>query len=751
MSDLIVPKHCGDENEIKATLKIYRDADDWVENDVLKERLKQAIGEEQYKSSYLKKMQVPAYFGFVIWEDFQNDQSRRRITDSGKRFYDALINHDPAVLWNELMLALETITFGRNNYGASGSNSDIEAPSLIIRTMLILKYITRKELAYLLWAISEDGQNYSDVVSRIFNSRSGGNLDLPKIAEKYKDSKPIISLIDWGFLVETSEAPAKITINPVVLTRFERRLANLKIYNSDGSKEPHKYSVPLATSANNFLKKDTVPFEINKFIDCLNAAHLQIPPKLTARLVGALLTKPFVLLTGLSGSGKTKLAQAIALFFSNRSFVEKDAIQVGDELPGPLSKYKVLMVDRSSIHVQTEGKGMVCLSKGLIEEWVDKIIAHPEMPSGELKDIAKENTKYSLHEHAQHAPLMAAALWVLGKRRATEGTGEISNKERMNSLLVSVGADWTSREPLLGYPNALNHEEYIKPDNGVLDLLIDAGNDPNLPFFLILDEMNLSHVERYFADFLSAMESGDEQLGGEIYLHSCSQGLKALGGRMIPPVINLPRNLFILGTVNVDETTYMFSPKVLDRASVIEFCVTEDEMQEFLQNPVRPDLNLLAGEGAGMAGDFVGLAKTPRREFANADEIRSSLNRFFSELKKTGAEFGFRSASEIFRFAALLRLILPSATTDFIIDAAVMQKLLPKLHGSRRKLEGVLEALAFLCLKDEHVDSKKEEMKKRKKMDFIQKSEVRLELSFEKISRMYDRLAKDGFASFAEA
>ena len=63
---------------------------------------------------------------------------------------------------------------------------------------------------------------------------------------------------------------------------------------------------------------------------------------------------------------------------------------------------------------------------------------------------------------------------------------------------------------LLGYPNALKPEEYVKPDSGVIDLIIQANSNPELPHFLILDEMNLSHVERYFADFLSVMESNEE-------------------------------------------------------------------------------------------------------------------------------------------------------------------------------------------------------------------------------------------------
>lgn len=119
--------------------------------------------------------------------------------------------------------------------------------------------------------------------------------------------------------------------------------------------------------------------------------------------------------------------------------------------------------------------------------------------------------------------------------------------------VVPVGADWTNREPLLGYPDALNKEGYVCPENNVLELIGRAVAHPEKPYFLILDEMNLSHVERYFADFLSAMESGEP-----ILLHEggwkCSDSLPHIGGQVL-----LPPNFFIIGTINVDETTYMFS------------------------------------------------------------------------------------------------------------------------------------------------------------------------------------------------
>jgi 5-methylcytosine-specific restriction enzyme B len=75
--------------------------------------------------------------------------------------------------------------------------------------------------------------------------------------------------------------------------------------------------------------------------------------------------------------------------------------------------------------------------------------------------------------------------------------------------------------------------------------------------------MNLARVEHYFSDFLSAMESGEE-----IHLHDDPQVEEE---EDIPRRIAIPKNVFVIGTVNVDETTYMFSPKVLDRAFVLEF------------------------------------------------------------------------------------------------------------------------------------------------------------------------------------
>ena len=457
-------------------------------------------------------------------------------------------------------------------------------------------------------------------------------------------------------------------------TRVRNRMAELEIGAYPGEKKPaadyltvneflwwckeHKDLIKEKIMASVYKKTEIKQVaqekieDFSEFIEKLEkdvaAAGLKYAPELMKRFVCAQLAKPFVVLTGLSGSGKTKLAEAFA-------------------------------------------------------KW-----------------IGVENTY----------------------------------------RIVPVGADWTNNEKLLGYPNALDSSKYVMPDTGVLKLLLDAKENPELPFFLILDEMNLSHVERYFADFLSTMESGDE-----IKLHD-DEVRYSEDGRKIPPKFPFPKNLFVIGTMNVDETTYMFSPKVLDRAQVIEFRVSEKEIGDFLAAPANPDMAELAGRGAAYAKAFLELANERKtKSLSDAEknvlqglligkEVKETkkLDGLFTALADLGAEFGYRSAIEIVTFIAyyleasgygkLTQSVDKEKVLKGAIDAAVLQKLLPKLHGSLNLLMPVLETMIGKVSKKEAPVNDPDATPEEKPI---------YPLTYEKLTRMRTRLEKNGFTSIAEA
>lgn len=331
-----------------------------------------------------------------------------------------------------------------------------------------------------------------------------------------------------------------------------------------------------------------------------------------------------------------------------------------------------------------------------------------------------------------------------GKTKLAQAFAQFISESKDQYEIIAVGADWTNRDPLLGYPDGLDKNRYVMPESGVLQLLMRAKDDLERPYFLILDEMNLSHVERYFADFLSCIESGEP-----IKLHD-NEEIKE-----VPKEIRIPKNVFVIGTVNIDETTHMFSPKVLDRAHTIEFRVDEKDMVTFFQYAQDIDLKKLEGKGADMAESFVALSKDRSVSMEVNDAIKDILLNFFRALKPLGAEFGYRSANEIRRFIAMLIKLDGSDSNevkDQYIDYAVIQKLLPKLHGSRKKLKHPLSALAKLCLNDGAAI--KDEQILKMAMDYEKEMEdinIKYPLSFEKILRMLRSAETNGYASFAEA
>jgi len=323
--------------------------------------------------------------------------------------------------------------------------------------------------------------------------------------------------------------------------------------------------------------------------------------------------------------------------------------------------------------------------------------------------------------------------------------------------LVPVGPDWTSPKRLLGFRTPFG-ELRTRPDgtqtNDSYEItetlrLILRANHPSatgVPYFLVFDEMNLSHVERYFAPFLSLMEAANildeddaaplidpQSLGtiSEILQKEDASSGEAESAKLLvenSQNLKLPSNLFFIGTVNIDETTYMFSPKVLDRAHVIEI-----ESQ-------KPGL-YLNGVGAIEPGGVIEVAKArdllragiddregQRYEGANPsllldrltgeaslnsseiavirDGVVTTLNGCYELLTPVGFPFGYRTAKEVFVYVYVWiksRFLLGDDKAKILaewpvaLDRAVLQKILPKIHGNKRVLGDSLKAVgAFL-------------------------------------------------------
>jgi len=195
----------------------------------------------------------------------------------------------------------------------------------------------------------------------------------------------------------------------------------------------------------------------------------------------------------------------------------------------------------------------------------------------------------------------------------------------------------------------------------------------------------------------------------------------------------------------------MFSPKVLDRANTIEFRLTEEDLADFIGSDIKLDMNLLKAQGANMSDSFIQMAL--KETDKNLTSFEADLKLFFSELKKSGAEFGYRTAREIGRLMYMLNEL--GEEKDNLLDIAIMQKLLPKLHGSRNKLTKTLPILGGFCLtnnskiKEDYLD--KFVGNNLTEHDIEQDNNIKYKISFEKICRMYKNVIENGFASYAEA
>ncbi|MGH0594964.1 MrcB family domain-containing protein [Bacillus pretiosus] len=304
--------------------------------------------------------------------------------------------------------------------------------------------------------------------------------------------------------------------------------------------------------------------------------------------------------------------------------------------------------------------------------------------------------------------------WFAESLGATEENGQFT--------LIPVRPDWSDSSDLLGYVN-LQGEFQERP---LIKVLENADANPNRPYFVVLDEMNLARVEYYFSDFLSVIESRKWKDG------------KIVTSPVIPESITnkhitIPSNVYIIGTVNMDETTHPLSKKVLDRANTIEFNTVNLDYFNFLMDVEEKEAEVASNRS--LETEYLHLKECFKENEDLVRNISTILIEINKMLESVGAQVGYRIRDEICFYMAYNeqgKLL----SFDEALDYQIYQKILPRLAGSDGRTEEVLKQLYVLCANEEY-DSGNNDA-----------SYAKYPRSANKLSHMLRRFEYDGFTSF---
>ncbi|MDP9315553.1 MAG: AAA family ATPase [Chloroflexota bacterium] len=226
-------------------------------------------------------------------------------------------------------------------------------------------------------------------------------------------------------------------------------------------------------------------------------------------------------------------------------------------------------------------------------------------------------------------------------------------------LIVAVQPDWHNAKDLLGYYNALTNTFH---PTAFLRFLHQAAADPQQPYYVCLDELNLARPEYYLAPILSALETAEHAID----LAVPTSTVTTVDGETLRNPFTLPLNVHLTGTLNVDESTFSLSDKLLDRANVIE--LTDIDLRAFRQSYREP----INGEAWQL------------------------IEQLEAILEAAGQPFGYRTIAEMLRYIETARGVLPVRAA---LDLQIKQKVLPKLRGEdsprlRRALNQLYELFA---------------------------------------------------------
>lgn len=296
---------------------------------------------------------------------------------------------------------------------------------------------------------------------------------------------------------------------------------------------------------------------------------------------------------------------------------------------------------------------------------------------------------------------MAKACWKVGDP-------EYGKNHPRNFCMVQVKPNWHDSSELIGYVSRLNGEKYVV--GPFLRFLAAAIKEPEVPYFLCLDEMNLAPVEQYFAEYLSVIESRKLNPGGTIttdpiieYENTDAYGnlidqlfdtpeerkayKTAEGGKRL----TIPQNFFVVGTVNMDETTFSFSRKVLDRAMTIE--MNEVDLYGGLERGAGNEIGYIGNSIIGDAAEGCDIYDDNRDL---CDQVLAYLEQVNAILEGSPFKIAYRTRNEFLMYAVNRKALAPDSQLWQTLDEMTSMKILSRIEGDEERSKKVLEGLKTL-------------------------------------------------------
>lgn len=284
-------------------------------------------------------------------------------------------------------------------------------------------------------------------------------------------------------------------------------------------------------------------------------------------------------------------------------------------------------------------------------------------------------------------------------------------KKPGNYELIPVRPNWHDSSELMGYVSRINGEKYIT--TAFLKFIAKAWKNINTPFFLCLDEMNLAPVEQYFAEYLSIIETRqvkkDDIVTDYIIARSSFEDQKLyaklledldLNEQTFSEGISIPKNLVVIGTVNMDETTHSFSRKVLDRAMTFE--MNEVDLLAGLdleQNDWSyPDEVIEINQ---VVGEFTSGAEVYNDTFKERIKVLDFLQNVNRELEGTPFKIAYRVRDEFLIYC--YHASQNNSNTNWLMDALdemTSMKILSRIEGDENKTQHVLSNLLKIITSD---------------------------------------------------